>query len=172
MKTTTIIGVLLIVLGILFLGPTLGLFTLKLMWPAILLLIGLGFILAFVSAPKLPGLLMPGAILVVSSIPFFICTFSGDWFRMASLWPIFIFSVSIGLFLMYFLGSKHKGLRRAALILLGIGIVSYLIFNYIRFIFPILFLAAGLILIFIGLSAQKKKPRPSSQNEPENKITS
>ncbi len=172
MKTTTIIGVLLIVLGILFLGPTLGLFTLKLMWPAILLLLGLGFILAFVSARKLPGLLMPGAILVVSSIPFFICTFSGDWFRMASLWPIFIFSVSIGLFLMYFLGSKHKGLRSAALILLGVGVLSFLIFNYIRFIFPILFIAAGLILVFIGLASKQKKQTHHFQSEAENNTTS
>lgn len=164
MRTTTIIGVLLIILGVLFLGPTFGLFTLKLMWPAVLLLIGIGFFLAYITAPKITGFLMPGSILVVSSIPFFICTFSGDWFRMSTLWPLFIFSVSLGLFLMYFLGSKNKGLRSAALILLGVGVVSFLIFNYIRFVFPIIFIAAGLILMFIGLSRKKEKSATPSPN--------
>jgi hypothetical protein len=158
MRTTTIIGALLIVLGILFLGPTFGLFTLKLIWPAVLLLIGIGFALAYAAAPKLTGLLMPAAILTMSSIPFFICTFSGDWYRMGTLWPIFIFSVSVGLFLMYFLGTKHSGLRTAALILLAFGVVSFLIFNYVRFVFPILFIVAGLVLIFIGLSRKKGSP--------------
>ncbi len=165
MRITTIIGILLIVLGILFLGPTFGLFTLKVIWPAVLLLIGIGFVLTYAAAPKLVGLLMPASVLIISSIPFFICTFTGDWYRMAALWPMFIFSVSVGLFLMYFLGTKNKGLRSAALILLLFGVVSFLIFSYVRFIFPFLFLAAGLILVFIGLSSKKKGKKGTAHTD-------
>ena len=76
MKPTTIIGIILILLGILFLGPTLGLFTLKMMWPAVLLLVGVGFFIAYLAAPTYTGFLMPASVLLVSSILFFTCTFS------------------------------------------------------------------------------------------------
>lgn len=156
MKTNLIIGVLLILLGLLFLGPSLGLFTLQVMWPAILLIVGLGFFVACFAAPTMYGFLMPGAVLVVSSIPFFICTFSGNWQQMTQLWPIFVISVSIGFFLMYFIGKRDRGLLIPALILLLLGIVSFLVFNYIRFIFPIIFIGAGLVLVFLSLTARKK----------------
>jgi hypothetical protein len=156
MKTTMIIGILLVLLGVLFLGPAFGLFTLAHIWPAILLLVGVGFFMAFFAAPKLYGLLMPGAVLLISGIPLLICSLSGDWYQMSRLWPIFIISISIGFFLMYFLGKRQNGLFVPAFILLSLGIVSFLIFNYIKYIFPILFLASGLILIFRSLIARRK----------------
>jgi len=159
MKTTTIIGAVLILLGILFLGPSLSLFTLATMWPAILLLLGIGFFAGYFAAPKVYGFLMPGSILVISSIPFFMCTFSGDWLQMATLWPVFILSVAVGFLFMYFLGKREKGLLLAALILLGVGIIAVLLFNYITFIFPIVFIAGGLILIFISLGIGRKKAK-------------
>ncbi len=166
MRIITIIGILLIVLGILFLGPMLGLFTLKLMWPSVLLLFGIGFFLIYAKAPRITGFLMAGSVLAISSIPFFICTFSDDWSRMAILWPIFILSVSVGFFLMYFLGPKKNELIVSALVLLILGIVSFLIFNYIKFIFPIVFIVAGLILIFIGLVSRKKAKSVSTAYSP------
>ena len=156
MKTTLIIGILLILLGLLFLGPTFGIFRLAHIWPAILLILGLGFIFAFFSAPKLYGLLMPGAVLLLSSIPFLICAFSDNWYQMSHLWPIFILSVSIGFFLMFFFGKRETGLMIPALILLALGIVSFLIFNYIKYVLPILFLTSGLVLVFSGLIQKRK----------------
>ena len=157
MKASTLIGAVLIVLGLLFLGPALGLFTLAIIWPGILLLLGVGFFAGFAASPKAYGLLMPGAILAISSIPFFMCTLSGDWVQMARLWPIFPLSVSVGFFLMYFVGSREKGLLIPAFILLGVGTIAWVLFNYIGYIFPILFIAGGLIMIFVGLGANKKK---------------
>ena len=156
MKTNLIIGILLILLGLLFLGPSLGLFTLKVMWPAILLIVGLGFFVAHFAAPAMYGFLMPASVLVVSSIPLFTCTFSGDWQQMAQLWPIFVLSVSLGFFLMYFMGKRDRGLLIPALILLLLGIVSFLIFNYIKFVFPILFIGGGLVLVFLSLTSRNK----------------
>ena len=177
MKTNFVIGAVLILLGILFLGPSLGLFTLAIVWPGILLLLGIGFFAGFFAAPKIYGLLMPGSILVISSIPFFMCTLSGDWQQMARLWPFFLLSVSVGFFLMYFIGKREKGLVIAALILLSTGTMAFLLFNYINFIFPIVFIAGGLILIFIGLGSGRKKsksdhlnPEPTSGGQsPESK---
>jgi len=164
MKTTTIIGALFILLGILFLGPAVGLFTLKLMWPSILFLVGAGLLVTFFAARKLYGLLMPGAVLTISSIPLFICTFSDNWHQMSSLWPIFLFAVSAGFFLMFFFGKKEVGLLVSALILLSLGAISFLIFNYIQYVFPIAFLVTGLVLIFIGLSSKKKAKNEKLEN--------
>jgi len=166
MKTTMIIGAILILLGLLFLGPSFGLFTLETMWPAILLLLGIGFFAGYFAAPKIYGFLMPGSILVISSIPFFMCTFSGDWLQMATLWPVFILSVAVGFLLMYFIGKREKGLLLAALILLGGGIIAFLLFNYIKFIFPIVFIAGGLILISISLRVGKKKAKNQQAESP------
>jgi hypothetical protein len=165
MKTNIIIGAVLILLGILFLGPSLGLFTLAIIWPGILLLLGIGFFAGFFAAPKIYGLLMPGSILVISSIPFFMCTLSGDWLQMARLWPLFLLSVSVGFLLMYFVGNREKGLLIPAFILLGVGTLAFLLFNYINFIFPIGFIAGGLIVIFVGLGTGRKKAK-LEQSEP------
>ena len=43
------------------------------------------------------------------------------------------------------------------MILLGVCVVSFLIFNYNQLVFSILFIVAGLVLIFIGLSSRKKE---------------
>ena len=171
MKASLIIGTVLILLGLLFMGPGLNLFTLNAMWPAILLLLGIGFFAAYLAAPKIYGFLMPGSILVISSIPFFTCTLTGDWARMVQLWPLFLVSVSVGFLFMYFVGNREKGLLISALALLGIGTVAFLLFNYIKFLFPFVFIAGGMILIFIGLGVGTKKklqeaePAPSPEAE-------
>lgn len=156
MKTTLIIGVILIALGILFLGPSLNIFSLTVMWPAILLLIGIGFFMAYFAAPKLYGLLMPASVLVLFSIPFFMCTFSGDWRQMDRLWPLFVLAVAVGFLFMYFLGGKQRGLMVTGLILVGFSAVSYVIVSYIKLVFPILFIVGGLVMVYMGLVAQKK----------------
>ena len=168
-KALLIIGMIVILLGILFMGPSLGMFSLTKMWPAFILLSGIGFFIFAFAYPKLIGLLMPASILTISSIPLFMSTFTGNWEQMARLWPVFLLSVAIGFFLMYFRSRGNKGLLISGLIIIAIAIVGYLIFNYIRFLFPILFIAGGLILIFIGLAAKKKEKKivPPAQSPDE-----
>ena len=163
--STLVIGIILVLLGILFVGPTMGLFSLRSTWPAILLLLGVGFFIGFFASRKAYGLLMPAAILTVSSIPFFICTFTGEWYRMSYLWPFFPISVSLGFFLMYFLGLREKGLLIPGSILLAVGAVSFLVLNYITYVLPIVFLVAGLVLIFIGLLNKKKTAAPLERQD-------
>lgn len=171
-SATLVIGIILVLLGILFIGPSLGLFSLQNMWPAILLLLGVGFFIGYFAARQAIGLLMPAAILTVSSIPFFICTFTGEWYRMAYLWPFFPISVSLGFFLMYFLGTRERGLLIPASILLAIGAVSFLILNYITMVLPFVFLVAGLTLIFIGLLGRKRKSQSAAPSSETSKMKS
>lgn len=156
-KTTLLIGIIFILLGILFLGPAIGLFSLAKMWPAIILLVGLGLFMLFLLIPKTAGLLIPVTILVISSILFFYCTFSGNWNKMAVMWPIFPFSVAVGLYLMYFAEKKNRGLLLAATILLALSVIAIFVINYIKLIIPIIFIAAGLYFVFKSLSEKKSE---------------
>jgi len=165
MKSSIIVGIVFILLGILFLGPALSLFSLTMVWPVILLLVGIGCISLYFVLPRLYGLLMPGAILILSSIPFFICTWSHDWSRMTYLWPLFIIAVSAGFFLMYWGGKKQRGLLIPAFILLALGVICFFIFRFVQLIFPILFIAAGLILLFLGLLKKRDVLTSSSETE-------
>jgi len=157
-SSSLIIGIILVLVGLLLLGPSANLFSLQRTWPAIIMLIGLGFLLGYAgSRHKAVGLLMPAAVLIISSLPLFQCAWTGDWTAMSTLWPIFPLSVAIGFFLMYFAGPKEKGLLIPALILTAISVIAFLTFNYLSFIFPILFIGSGLVLIFLSVSKSRAK---------------
>ena len=155
-KVMFIIGIILVLIGLLFVGPTLGLFSITRTWPVILLLLGIGFFFSVAGTPGVYGLLMPGAILTLSSLVLLRCSWTGDWAQMATLWPVFLISVSVGFFLMYLVGPKNKALLIPAFIIAGVGVLAFLIFNYINFLFPILFLAGGLVLILLSLNNQRR----------------
>ncbi|MDZ7725200.1 MAG: hypothetical protein U5R06_20875 [candidate division KSB1 bacterium] len=170
-KVMFIIGIILVLIGLLFVGPTLGLFSITRTWPVILLLLGIGFFFSVAGTPKVYGLLMPGAILTLSSLVLLRCSWTGDWVQMATLWPVFLISVAVGFFLMYLVGPKNKALLIPGFIIVGVGILAFLIFNYINFLFPILFLAGGLVLILLSLNNQRRnkleKAAAETQTEPE-----
>lgn len=169
-KIMFILGVILVLIGLLFVGPTLGLFSITRTWPVILLLLGIGFIFSVAGTPKVYGLLMPGAILTISSLVLLRCSWTGDWSQMETLWPIFLISVSVGFFLMYFIGPKNKALLIPALVVIGVGILAFLIFNYINFLFPILFLAGGLVLILLSLNNQRRNKLEKMAAEPKSEF--
>ena len=154
-KTLLIIGILLIVLGLVFVFDNLNIWTLESSWPSILVLVGLGFVLGYLSSRNNYGMLMPASVMILSSIPLFICSVSGHWNRMVELWPIFLLGPALGFFLMYFLGPRDRGLLLPAYILGAMGILFLFIFNYLSFFWPILFIVVGLVLI--GLSVIKFK---------------
>jgi len=165
-KTTFIIGVLLIVLGLIFVANSIGLWSLAASWPSVLLLVGIGILLGYIASPKNYGLLMPAVILIISSIPLFVCAMTGDWVKMIKLWPIFVLGPSVGFILMYYAGPREKGLLVPALILAVTGILFLVVFNYFTFFWPILFFAAGLILIGISLLKGRRKPKSNTGAKP------
>lgn len=171
-RISLVFGILLVFLGIVFIANTLDIWSLESSWPIILLIIGAAFLIAYFSSRTNPGVLMPGAIFIVTSIPFFICSFSGQWHLMAKLWPTFLLGPAIGFFLMYFGGSKDKGLLIPAFILTGIAVVFFLAFSYYSYLWPIVFILAGGVFIFLGLGGKRKATKtvetPDKQETPEN----
>jgi hypothetical protein len=156
-KISLIIGILLVILGIVFIANTLHIWSLESSWPMILLIIGSAFFVAFFSSKTNPGVLLPGAILIITSIPFFICSTSDQWHLMASLWPMFLLGPAIGFFLMYFGGIRDKGLLVPAFILTGLTAIFFLAFSYFSYLWPIVFILAGGIFIFLGIKDKKKE---------------
>lgn len=158
-KISLITGLLLIILGLVFIANSLHLWGLESSWPTILLIVGLTFIIAFFSSKSSPGVLLPGATLIFTSIPFFICSISGNWDLMASLWPLFLLGPAAGFFLMYFGGMKDKGLLVPAFILSGLAAIFFLSFSYFSNLWPIVFILGGAVFIYLGIKDKKQNPK-------------
>lgn len=134
-----VLGVLLIVLGGLFLLQNLNIIHVYTWWPLIFILIGLGFFLVWVGDRRQTGVLLPAAILVVLG-----CQFS---FLHAE-WPIYILAPALGFWLMYFLGEKDVGLLIPAFILTVLALVFWFQDTVLEDLWPILFIIVGLVLLF------------------------
>ena len=156
-----LIGILLVFLGLIFIANTLQLWKLESSWPVIYLFVGIGFVLAYFLSPNSAGMLMPATIMIFSSVPLLLCSVTDNWHWMVKLWPLFLLGPAAGFFAMYFGGIKEKGLLLPGFILTGVAAVFFLAFNYLSFFWPILFLVAGAILIYIGI---KDKGRNTPNN--------
>jgi len=146
-------GVILIVLGILFLLPRLGV-DFGNLWPMFLLAPGISFIIYYIfstNKEKSSGILIPGTILVLMSVFFYAQTFSG-WANSDKLWPIYPLIVGIAFYVKYLGGfRKDRGILVPANILTAIGIV-FLILNYYSFnLWPLILIIVGLAFVLSGM---------------------
>lgn len=142
-------GVILIILGILFLLPRLGLDFGKL-WPTFMLAPGLALAIFYAvseNKKKDAGIVIPATILILLSA-FFYYMAVVSWQNIHLLWPVFPFVVGIALYLFYFLGGrKDKGSFISANILALVGIV-FLVLNLLSYNFwPLILVVLGLIFI-------------------------
>lgn len=162
------VGAILVVLGILvvLLKSVFGIkvfeFNTGDLWVFIVLILGLSFELGYFLFGKNSGLLIPGGI--ITTIGFlFMFEVSTNWHFSAYTWPIYIFSVAVGLFQMYIFSRREKGLLIASSILAGISAFFEIIMllNKVAFyinhslVFPVILIIAGVVLIFIG-TAEKR----------------
>lgn len=155
-----IIGALLLVVKYMFNGSFLHLGPND-FWPMIILMIGVGFELAYFIPLKAPGLLVPGGILTTCGLLFFFETMT-NWHFAAYTWPVYILSVAIGLFQLYLYSGKPRGLLIAIGILGGTAAASLLIIIFrlflgvvdITLVVPAILVLGGLFLLF-GRSAPK-----------------
>jgi hypothetical protein len=130
-------------------------------WPMIVLMIGVGFELAYFVPLKAPGLLVPGGILTTCGFLFFFETMT-NWHFAAYTWPVYILSVAIGLFQLYLYSGKPRGLLVAIGISGGIAAASLLIILFrvflgvvdITLVIPAVLVLGGLFLLF-GRSSSK-----------------
>lgn len=147
-----IIGVVLIVFGGLIALNTLGLtdFGIGDLWPLVLLLPGIGFHVAYFSAPhpSRAGLLVPGGVLVTYGLLFFYNQIAGG---IGGLWPVFLLGPALGLFELYWFGYRQPALLIPVAVLTFLGVMFLgvnLLTSAFGGVFGVLLVLLGVYLIF------------------------
>jgi hypothetical protein len=140
-------GIILIVLGIIFLLPNVTNLRTRELWPIFVLGTGIVFFIAFLYDRPRYGLLMPASILTIVGLMFFYCVFEG-WYMMQNIWPFFIIAPGLGFLLMYFFGKKELGLLIPGGILSALGLFFLVGTTEYEYLWPILLIAAGIALLF------------------------
>ncbi|MHB8063206.1 MAG: LiaF transmembrane domain-containing protein [Ruminiclostridium sp.] len=160
-KGTMIIGLVLILIGIVFLLNNFGIFEIYFdifdigflfsnFWPLFIIVIGLIFHYSFFTGKTSDaGLLVPGGILLVIGITCQLSAVFGLW---EYLWPGFVLSVSVGLFELYIFGSKEKGLLIPVFILGGLSLIFFTmslgrIWVLRTYLIPLILILGGLLIV-------------------------
>ena len=141
-------GIILIIIGFLFLGNNLGWFYFEWQnfWPLLMILGGILFWLFWFTQKKEVGLLMPGTILISYGVLFLICTLE-SWRWMDELWPIFLLGPGLGFLFMYLLGTREKGLLIPAFILVFLAVLFWSDYFYFSYLWPLLLIGIGVLLL-------------------------
>ncbi|MBN2105686.1 hypothetical protein JW835_16735 [bacterium] len=154
-KTRYLFGIILIVVGVIFLLVNFSDVSMSHLWPFFPLTVGIGLVLGYFQNRDNLGFLMPGVVLITISLLFFYCAISG-WHHMSQLWPVFIWAPAGGFIAMYFGGSRDRGLLMPAGILGLIGFifiaVNYRISNFL----PVVMIAVGAFLVLSQIFSGKK----------------
>jgi hypothetical protein len=151
-------GIVLIVLGVLFLIANFANYSMESLWPVFVLGPGVAFIVMFFRDRSIYGVLMPGTILTVLGLLFFACTAYG-WDQMERLWPLFIMAPGLGFVMMYLFGKHERGLLIPAGILTVLGLVFLFNVNESEYLWPVVLILVGLLF----LVRWKKESAPGIQ---------
>jgi hypothetical protein len=154
-------GIILIVLGVLFLVANVSNYSLELLWPIFVLGPGVTFIIMAFRDRSNYGVLMPGTILTVIGLLFFACTLFG-WNQMEHLWPFFIIAPGLGFVMMYLFGKQERGLLIPAGILTCLGLIFLLGINESDYLWPGVLILLGLLFLI----RWKKDAPPGTQTNP------
>jgi hypothetical protein len=160
-KGTMFIGLVLILVGILYLLNNFGIFQIYFdifdigfifsrFWPLFIIIPGLIFHYSFFTA-KTPdaGLLVPGGILLVAG---FTCQLSMLFDLWAYLWPGFMLAVAVGLFELYVFGTREKGLLIPVFILGGLSVIFFSFslgsIGFLRtYLIPLILIFGGILIV-------------------------
>jgi uncharacterized membrane protein HdeD (DUF308 family) len=154
MNKSVVAGIVLIIIGLIFLLPSFTNLTLRDLWPVLMLCPGILFFLGYVADRKNYGLLMPGAILTTYGLLFLYCSLT-DWYQMRDLWPLYLIGPGIGFFLLYYLGRKETVLLVLGSILTILGLIFLIRSTDYDYLWPVIIIGAGLLLI---LNSRQKNP--------------
>jgi hypothetical protein len=157
-------GLILVALGIFFFLANFGVFRLRgeLIWTYVLIFLGIAFWIGYFFDRSQVGRLMPGCVLLTLGILFHYTTTHG-WDTMSVLWPFVLLAPAFGFYAMFIFGPHDGGLLVPAGILTILAAV-FLFQNYdrdIRFIWPAVLIAIGVLLLYRG------RPRGDTRDERE-----
>jgi len=170
------LGFVLIVTGGLFLADQLldG-NIMRTFWPLLVVLFGLTFLFGLILAGRTGAwLAIPGALITTLGLLLFFQNWTDLWATWTYAWALLLTAVGFGMLIMN-IYLKRLGLRRAAGVVIGIGLFLFVIFGvFFEVILKIsgkdinasLFLGGGLVLLglFVIFSrllfAKKRKPEP------------
>lgn len=119
------------------------------LWPLFLVVPGLGFELGYFTNRHDPGLLVPGGILLTYGALFYVNILFG-WGLMELLWPVFPLGVALGLFQLYWFGTRDRGLLIPVGILGGFSLLALLFTlnqSSVRLVLPLVLIGLGLYLL-------------------------
>ncbi|CAM2829239.1 hypothetical protein PASE110613_03095 [Paenibacillus sediminis] len=152
-KNQQAIGIFIIIAGIVILLGKWGVFSFlgKAFWPLIILVPGILLHVLYFGRMAPAGVLVPGGMLTVYGVLFFICNTWG-WSLMSYLWPTFILGVATGLYEYYeFEQPKPRGVMTAS-VLLGVISIILLGFTLLRtsiiYVIAVLLIAGGIWMIW------------------------
>jgi hypothetical protein len=168
-KSYSMIGLLLVAVGALLLvmKSIFGINILELdtgdFWVFIVLLVGLSFELSFFITGSKPGLLIPGGIITTIALLFMFEVVT-DWNFSEYTWPVYIFSVAVGLFQMYLFSKREKGLLISSMIVAGVAafFMACMILSEITslvkpsFFIPFALIASGVAIFASGRSKRSQ----------------
>lgn len=151
-------GIIFIGLGFLFLFYNLFEFnfsSIALLWPLLILFMGLFFEWGFFIEKKTPGLLVPGGIFLVLGILFEFEILT-HWSYAEYTWPLYPFAVAFGLFQLYLFTGRPRPLLIPILILSGVPVLAYITLFFsalstlINFgiVIPLLLILLGIFILF------------------------
>lgn len=150
-KLTT--GILILAAGVIIFLGKLGIFSFlgRALWPLIILIPGIVLHLLYFWGKAPAEFLLPGGILIVYSIIFFIANFWG-WGTLSYTWPLFIFGIAVGLFELDGASSRRNSLIFSGAILLGmLSLVTlfWSIFSLsVMYLIAACLVVAGIVMIF------------------------
>jgi len=150
-------------------------------WPLIVILLGVIFLIGMLMAGrKGAGLAIPGVLITSLGLLLFLQNTFDLWLTWTYAWALFISAIGIGLLVMN-LYLKRIGLRKAGGVLIGIGLVLFVIFGiFFEIILDIsgennasvVFLSLGLVLLglFVILSRFLFARGSRKQEEPQEQV--
>jgi len=166
-KTTLVLGVLLVLVGIYFvLVNTVpefrNLVNITFSWPVILFLVAGGLLVIGVLAGA-PDMAIPAAIVGGIGGILYFQNYTGNWGSWSYMWTLIPGFVGVGTLLAWLLGSRGKHTVRSALDSIGGSLVMFVIFGSFFGAFksmgnywPVLLIAAGVLLALRGLIRGRK----------------
>jgi len=148
-------GLALILIGLIFILGNFGVFhpDWEMVFPWIIMIMGVLFWLGFLMDRSRGFLIMPGTILVIYGIVFFLIA-KYTWATIESMGSVFILAPALGLYFTYLLSRKNRGILITAAVL---GVISLIfLLNSVpvfKYIWPFITVGLG---VYIILNPEKK----------------